>query len=169
MTQIPYHKSERMFRRYEEHIFRIVKEFPTAVSFDPHPHSSETFMCRLRDSISSLLEFNWPTPIDVKRLSDIRPQFIIVNEQGMVVAKPKWHKPLSLVGKLDEVKVELDFMFELDKPRQEVFFAAVILVANKVINKPIKLKNVPQVWINDALDRYDVGISDSSAGFQILV
>src|SRR5690606_32357391 len=69
--QVPPHKSEKMFRRYEPHIHTLLNNWPASTCFFPSGFALTTFSCRLRDSINSVLEYNWPTALDLTLLRKI--------------------------------------------------------------------------------------------------
>lgn len=62
MTNLPYHQSERCFRKYEGIIGTIVGQLPGLTIIQcPDNVSINTFVARLRDSISSVRKYNWKT------------------------------------------------------------------------------------------------------------
>ncbi len=168
-NQIPPHKSERMFRRYEQAIFAIVQQFPNVISFDPKPLSIVTFSCRLRDAMSSLLEYKWASPIDVNRLAEIRPQVEVAQVNGMVVVRKvgtAMPNPLNAQG---EVAVKDDFAFNITKDDPIAVFAAAYLIERQFLNRPVQLMNVSQETIAKTLENYDVGITATNVGTFVML
>lgn len=167
---VPYHKSEKMFRRYEQHIASVLQHWPEPVSFDAKPLSVTTFSCRFRDAITSVLEYNWPTSLDLERLRALRDEFEVCVVAGMVMVRKKGlGKAMATVGKLDEVLTHDDFIFTLNNPEPAVLFAAAILVDRKVITRPIKIKNTPRSLLDQVTERFDVGISDDVHGYYVML
>jgi hypothetical protein len=63
---LAYRFRESTFRQYETHIHEVVDRYPDVVMFKPP--NLETFSCRFRDSMKSLVENGWETSIDIGKL-----------------------------------------------------------------------------------------------------
>lgn len=87
--KLPHRLRESSFRRYEQAIHSIVESWPSVVILDPGPLSNETYSARLRDAIQSLLQYNWPTSIDVHKLRKLRHEIVVSNRDGTIVAGPR--------------------------------------------------------------------------------
>lgn len=179
MNKIPWHKNEKMFRRYEQHIHQMVINYPQPVSFDTTPLAYTTFSCRFRDSVASLLEYHWKTCIDCLRLAEIWPLVELTPINGMAVVRKKGTKELTSVGSVvDVVSKQDDFLFEIDGSRlkplvgdgvKQLVKAAVLLLHFQVIGKPVKLKNIPKDMVSEFADQFNVGFSEDSRGFIIML
>lgn len=171
MTDIPWHKNEKMFRRYEPHIQAFLSRWPQATAFDPAPLSHVTFRCRFRDAVASLLEFNWPTCLDVAVLRDIWPKVELRVVNNEVVVGQRSAQSLSPVGSVGHLSTQTPtdkFALTLDNPEPTIVFAIAILLDRKVMTQPVKLKNIPQDLLQQVADRFDVGISQTPDGYIML-
>lgn len=171
-AQVPFHKSERMFRRYEQHIFQFTIHYPKVIGFDPMPLACTTFSCRLRDAIASVLEYNWPTCLDVARLREIWPlSSVRVGPDGFVYIGPNDVKeagPLSAAGHQIDVNKKDDFAFDVDNPPLSVLIAFCVLLENKVLKRPVRVRNVARATMTQLSEKFDVGISESLDCFILL-
>ena len=167
----PYHKSERMFRRYEEHIQKVVFDYPKACNFDPSPLSIETFKCRFRDAAASLIEYNWTTSIDISRLVEIRKTWAVGESAGLVIVCPENQlQELKKAGRAVEGNPQGrdKFAFMLDAPEPPVLLATVILLDQKLLKNPVHVKNINRETLQKLSEKYDIGVSDDATGFIIL-
>lgn len=155
----PPHKAEKVFREYEGHIHTILRNYPANTRFLPERVAATTFSARLRDAINSVIEYNWPTSVEVGRLEIIwRADLEIVLEGKEVIARRKGphNKIVAAVGK------ELlagDFFVEVDKPTKPILHSICLLLSGKHITKPAKLTNVDPVLLKEVTDLYDIGIT----------
>ena len=88
MNILPFQKSEENFRKYELLLKVAVDAFPKKVKLSQIDHiSNNTLVARLRDAKLSLLQNNWQTVVDVKKLKETEIVFRI--EQGEVFSGPR--------------------------------------------------------------------------------
>lgn len=175
MIDVPFHKSEKMFRRYEPHIQAFLSHWPEPSSFDPAPLATITFQCRFRDSVASVLEYNWPTCIDTAYLREVWPKVGLFIKAGLVVVGTRASRGsaaiLSPVGAEvsrrdhDEVAFTIDGQ-NIDAQKQAV--AAALLLQAKLLTKPVKIKNLPRDFMTQLTTQFDVGISELPDGFIML-
>jgi len=163
MSQVPFHKSERMFRRYEGQIHAILSALPQRpIAFDPTPFAPQTALCRLRDSINSVLEYRWETSLDLKALAALRPQIEFVIQAGQVVVRSKLtREPLSPASS-DPLPVaqEVNFGLILDKPDLNTLEAVALLHSKRVLSHPTKLIGVSRLVLDDLAQRFDIAINE---------
>jgi len=89
---LPYRFRETSFRNYENEIDAVVKAYPEHVFF--RPANCETFACRLRDAMTSLLEHAWLTKIDLERLRQYRADIAVsIRVDGSVCVGPRGKAP----------------------------------------------------------------------------
>jgi hypothetical protein len=161
-----------MFRRYEKALQAIVAHYPQACSFDPQEVglASTTFSCRLRDAVSSLIEYNWTSPVDLERLKTIWPELEVTTKAGMVVVRQKGTKALEAVQGPQDVQGDKDnFLCTLDRPIPQQIVACAILIHTKVVNKPVKIKNFPIEEVLNLTKTFDVGVTNDDRGFIIML
>lgn len=91
MSTIRHGLREEQFRRYEDAIAKIVKNWPSSTLFSPEPpvKSVETLRARLRDACVSLSKHKWKTEIDLKAFENIFPLLVVAIDKNQVVAGPK--------------------------------------------------------------------------------
>jgi hypothetical protein len=160
MPDIPFHKTERMFRRYENQIRAIVQNLPDkAVSFSPGDFSIATAMGRLRDAMSSVMQYGWKTDIDLEKLQLIRPQIEVVVINGMIVVRKRGQE-LPPAGHETNFTVDSKFGLEVDNPSLPVLEAIATLHGAHLLTLPTKIKNVPRKMLDDLAARYDIAISE---------
>ncbi len=71
-THIPPHLREHIFRAYEPLLASAVSSWPRPTSFPIPPTLSPiTFLSGLRNAVTSLARFSWPTDVDTAKLATI--------------------------------------------------------------------------------------------------
>ena len=67
------HLREPIFRAYEGLLFVALQNWPLETSFDvPKGVATATFLANFRNAIVSLINYNWETTVDRKKLIDLR-------------------------------------------------------------------------------------------------
>ena len=159
----PPHRNEKVFRSYEPHIFQLLLNWPEPTTFRPTSVATSTFTARLRDSIASIIEFQWPTSIDVERLKQLRQtnQLEIIPQGNLVFARLRVgrSKAAILAETVKEVVLVDEFSGEMDSPDELVLRAAATLLAMKVLVKPIKITNLDFDLQKLIEENYDVAFS----------
>lgn len=152
--QLPSYQSERMFKKYEKPIQKIVKDFPNRSTFDPAPYSPNTYACRLRDSMTSLMKHRWNTAIDINRLEEIRPQVKVCIAEGKVVVCLNHEKPISAIDPTDAADGPA---IDVVEPEEVHIHAVCILLNDKKVAGPFRLLKVKVDEIRPLLERHQVG------------
>lgn len=167
-AKVPVHLSERNFRRYEHVIQTVVSRFPKKCSFDPAPFSIETYKCRLRDAMKSVLTYSWTTAIDLTILATIRPLLVVNEEDGMVVVVEKNrpdqitldHEPKDITHQADSIVVV--------EPTIQDLFALAYLMGRKLIHGPILLKNPNHELMQKTQDAFDIAFREEGENTYML-
>lgn len=172
----PYHKSERMFRRYEAKISTVLKNWPRVTLFDPSPHAIETFSCRLRDSIASWRDNHWPaTFMDSEDVRKVLAEVVVSTtfHPGKIACGPRDElrrglREVSNAGFLAEAPRVQGLRVETDK--LDVVEAICILHHYRILTEPtiIKTPNSPLLTVADVAQKYDVFV-DGGDGIWTIV
>lgn len=89
---LPPRFKEGNFRRFEENIRAICRNYPQATSFIPNDLRCETFVCRLRDAITVYMNFDgYKSDIQRARIREIfsgADSFVIRHDGKVVVVGP---------------------------------------------------------------------------------
>jgi hypothetical protein len=170
---VPLHKSEKVFRTYEPIIFTILNRWPEPSMFKPDAVAATTFSARLRDAISSVIEFQWQTALDVEKLKLIWSTDLVITcdaPNGYVHANNKTMMAKALPKSVGKYIKELitDFSCEVDNPSEIVLTALGVLFSQKVLVKPAKITNPnPELLQNIAL-QFDVAFQEE-VGFTVMI
>lgn len=154
-----------MFRRYEKHIFTILQSWPQPCFFVPSPFAATTFSARLRDAIVSVIEYKWASAVDVGRLeelwnTDLEIGIHEASTGSQVCARKRGTgAALQLAGELVDTLHRNNYLAELDNPSRPILHALAILMSEKVITQPVKIKNIDQALMSEVAEKHDVGFS----------
>ncbi|SRR6266436_453656 len=97
-NKLPYRFREVAFRRYEPILKLVLERFPAPFSLKPEG-SIETFTCRFRDAMKSLLKYQWPTNLPMAKFVQC-VDAIVVSIQGdlVVIGNSETIKPTTILG-----------------------------------------------------------------------
>lgn len=164
-----------MFRKYEKHIFSIVHNWPQPTFFFPDNLATTTFSCRLRDAIASVLEYGWPSPLDVSRLKQIKSEGLEVSIQAeppAVVAGPRKTRTTEAeaVSETSAPRDELrTYACEVDNPARAVAHSLAILYSKGVLTQPAKITNLDPNTLNEIKNTYGESIGLTQEGNTIIM
>lgn len=164
--QPPSHLSEATFRKYEHSLTKAIAEFPRDCPFDPSLYgvAPTTFAARMRDSILSVLQYNWPTTINVEKLRTIAGQYIISHERDGTVwfrQKERRGRPLTLTGKVQLPPQGTDTTPPPDWSGADLsqLIALCTLLHHERVTGPFRMDFCPDpADIADLMERYNVAI-----------
>lgn len=164
---IPYRFSESAFRVYEPAIREIVSRWPMPVTFDPSTseRTPGTYTARLRDAITGLIEYRHQTDIDVIRLAEIRPNFVIRHTKtGEVLVCDKAYKPFTQAP-LAAATVAYKEAVDIEVQNEAEFFFLVRLAHQRAFSGPIRINGpVSAESIAEAEASFDVAIEQRADG-----
>ena len=147
-ASVPVHLSERVFRRYESMIAQVVRNFPNATTFQHAPLSINTFTCRLRDAIKSVLTYHWPTPIDITLLEQIRPSLIVREQNGLVWAGLRTNNSENGIATEGTTPAPKAQELILTNPNLRDLYAIAHLLSERKLSGPVILINANHVDID---------------------
>lgn len=184
MTTPPPHKTEQVFRRYETHISTILTAWPHPSVFEPGNYSVETLCCGIRRAIASLIEFRWPTSIDISRLTTLEVVVSTTKTPGQVWCGPRNYRsgasPLERVSltatphnaQFIDAKVEqIVPKVNLVDPPADLVAAIIVMHGHRLLQEPstIRFTNGETVVAEVNGKAYDVFVEETEKGtFTIL-
>jgi hypothetical protein len=162
--------SEKAFRRYEDTIELVVKNFPNAVTINPEPLAAITFSCRFRDAMRGFLQNKYHSRIDYDKFSAIHPEIVTALRDKFVVIGKKSSidsdvKPVS-VGTVLRAEVLLASE-TIESPDEEVI-KALCLLASKQVLQSITLSGVTLAQVQAIAAFYDVEVMEHNQKVIIL-
>ena len=185
-NQIPHRFNEQSFRRYEPFIKRVMEDWPSVLTFDVRPIATCTFACRLRDAMRSLVQFRWPTSIDLEKFIKLQPE-VCVSERinGQVLVGPiyllRTRKPISGAEQataefsaksnsgIEFNSQSANKILSVDRPSQQVLDSLACLLENRLLTKVI-LTGVSLEVVEELEHRFDVAhASDTNEGNSFFV
>jgi hypothetical protein len=151
---LPYRFRESTFRLYEGCIIDILSNWPDATGFKPA--NVETFRCRLRDSVRSILDHNWPSEIDLKKLFEISPlyQVSIMKETVWVGTKEAIQRANGMFSQRTPV-AEHNI---INNPSPEAIEAIMVLHHQRVFDRPTLIRMDTPYDMKQWEVKYDVAI-----------
>lgn len=159
--KVPYHQSERNFRRFEPTIANILKNFPNETIIVASDLSSETISHRLRDAIRSVFVHNYiPRFFERSQLESVRNELKICKENNRVIARFSTLKPITQTQAP---------AFVFNSPSEDIARAAVYIAANAL--GEVKLLNVTQAQrncIQAMRSTYDIAIIEDGSAIIVL-
>lgn len=162
MPHLPYQLTEKSFRRWESVIYKVVTAYPKAVRVNPGDFSPNTCMARIRDAMRSVVDYNWPTPIDVERLKEIRPHISVkLSSDGFVVIEPKSQSVLPSVAPSE---VEGDVRFSVDKPEKLELHSICLLLHRRRPIGPVAVRGLTYHEVMEVAKQYDITVIDEKDG-----
>lgn len=148
----PPHKTESLFHRYEKIIQHLCEKFPEEVELDPAPFAPTTFSCRLRDAITSFLEYRWFSKLglDPLRVEHIRKGYSIIVRGGKVKAIFGRRETESLLPRVTRKRIS-------NIGGEDVFHFAALLHGG-YIDGPIYLYDTDPDMIYQEVGSLNVGV-----------
>ncbi len=164
MSDIPYHLSEKQFRKFEHVIAKAVKLFPAVLACGTggSGYSANSYAARLRDAIASYRKYGWP--------SDMLPSLLCTEKlgvslkDGVVYLGSKDELKKSSKPQLEEPTTKFNLEpIMLSTPGEKVILCK--LASLRVLTQPIPVKGLgfytilgnPDIeWL---MDNFDVTIT----------
>jgi hypothetical protein len=156
--KIPFQHSERMFRRYEGAIYTVVRNWPAPSFFSPGFFSPQTFMCRLRDAMNSLLIYKWTSIVDPSLLEPINKEKTVTLVDGMIRVGPREKGSLEVVEP-EPIPTTTSPSYTVHDPTDEDVQAFAHLLGRRRIVGPVVLINATEDSLTKALSN-DIAISE---------
>jgi hypothetical protein len=152
---IPSRLAQSVFLRYEPYIKDYMASWPIACDYKPENLNVESFAKALRNAIRSVLQFQWPTDIDLPLLaSRWSATAISCYPTGVRIG------PRETARSLPEVKkTALTYAFTVDCADDLLVKAAVVIASRDVLEQPVLLVGNPQTALDYiAKNSYDVNV-----------
>lgn len=157
-TTIPHRFSERSFRRYESDIAQISAAYPGLITLSPGDLSIETYTHRLRDAIRGVLEYHYPTTIDLAKLAKQDICVRVVHGEIQAGSRKELAKALS------RQQTALPSIVENITAPDEETLKALCLLMSKRMHGPTRLSGVPLDMLHRLEGEYDISFVENEDG-----
>ncbi len=159
MSDIPYHLSEKQFRKFEHVIAKAVKLFPAvlACGTGSSGYSSNSYAARLRDAIASYRKYNWP--------SELLPHYAATGKLGVSLKDG-----VVYIGPVNQLRTKPKATLEtpttkfnlepilLSSPKEKTMLCR--LASLRLLTQPIPTTGIiDELEANWLMDNYDVTIT----------
>lgn len=161
-NQLPYRFREKTFRQYEQSLRIIISNYPRGSIF--RPTNVETFSCRLRDAMTSLLTYGWDTDLLIANVRKIKEEMVVsIRRSANTNENTVW------VGLPTDDFVDIVHMKETStndqnetivNPSTEALNAIMVLHHERISTKASRISFTSPFTINKEFweSRYDVAI-----------
>ena len=177
MTTIPYHLSERHFRRYEPYLRDIVAAWPTVVTFVPKPPvaSEQTLSSRIRMAIKSLAIYKWqPTIVNMQIFekchdkiyvsTTVRPGYVVCGPMSAVVPK-RGVQPVEIDVTDSQIQQVIPRV-RLTNPPLDLITALFVLHHHQLLSEPSVIETAED--IGHLIGNHDVSVQRDGNKYTIL-
>lgn len=162
---------EENFRRYEKAIAHVLANWPTKVTFNPAPFSVETFACRLRDAMKSMIDYEWKsTLVDLEKLKKLRPLLAVVSEELVVAVQQKKKDAPEPVSAGKPVK-ESEVVVPEHLVTKEVVDSFACLLHHRLLSFAVIFPTTgvgAEEMVLETLTKWDVGVIPSDLHISIV-
>lgn len=131
--KIPPHLDVSVVRRWEGFVKSIVDCYPQRVTISTKM-SPKTVVGRLRDTMRSLVLYEWDSPVDVEKLKRIRGNIKLTVEDGQVVASSRQPTEKEVAAEVVKDRGTTGMIESYDVVR-----SICVLIHNNIIEGPFQV------------------------------